>query len=153
VCGGGGGDPAGCVLLFLLSGKWTYDGLHWLPLSSWSPTAGIHERAGFVTRLLGILGVSWTIIILHICWTFLCLKLTGLCSDPQVGYSTATLVAKWTLYFQTEFKAYLTGCCIKYLLIWDRTNWMWFTFSFKFMPLFVKRPKVLITSLRGWNGN
>lgn len=37
------------------------------------------------------------------------------------------LVANWTLYFQTEFKTHLTGCRIKDLHVWDRTNWMQFT--------------------------
>lgn len=62
------------------------------------------------------------------------------------------LVANWTLYFHSEFKAHLTGRCIKYSQVWHRTNWMQFTLPLKFMPFFVKRPQVLTTSLRGWNG-
>lgn len=95
---------------------------------------------------------SWgTIRVPQVCCAFPCSKLTG----PSVWWPTnrvTVLVANWTLYFQTEFKAHLTGRCIKYSQVWHRTNWMQFTLPLKFMPFFVKRPQVLTTSLRGWNG-
>lgn len=80
----------------------------------------------------------------------LCSKLTGLYSDPQMRQSRdcCYVSCKMITLLQTEFKVPLRGCCIKYLHGRGGTHRIQFTFPLKFMPFFVKRPKVLTTSLR-----